>query len=329
MTSAIKTIETTDSSSSPMRPISLPDDLRAVADLVEMCFAATLDDDGRRFIRQMRKAAASRKGLNTFSSLPGSITGFVWVEQGEIVGNLNLIPVLVRRHRAYLMANVAVHPDFRRRGIAHSLTEAGIELAASKRVRNIWLQVDEDNLTAQHLYQGFSFGERARRTVWHSQESTPAIKVPPSVRIKSAQRTDWQQQKAWLKMLYNHNVRWNLPINFKLYAPGISGSLLRLLNERKVKQWSAYHHTKWIGSLTWQSSYSQADWFWLSAPPEKRELAILALIPYARKVLQENKLLRPQRKVAVNFPAGEATEAFKAVGLTPHNTLIWMEKILS
>ena len=329
MTSATKTIESTKTGSSPMRPINLPKDLRAVADLVELCFAATLDDDGRRFIRQMRKAASSRKGLNAFSSLPGSINGFVWVEQGEIVGNLNLIPVLVRRQRAYLMANVAVHPDFRRRGIAQKLTEAGIELAANKRVRNIWLQVDEENLAAQHLYLEFGFGERARRTVWHSQPSIPTIKIPPSVRIKPIQRTDWQQQKAWLKMIYNHNVRWNLPINFKLYAPGISGGLLRLLNERKIKQWSAYHHTKWIGSLTWQSSYSQADWFWLSAPPEKRELAIYALIPHAQKVLRENNLLRPQRKVAVNFPAGEAAEAFDAVGLTPHNTLIWMEKFLS
>lgn len=329
MTGAIKAMESTTKGETPMRPIRLPDDLRAVADLVELCFAATLDDDGRRFIRQMRRAADSRRGLNAFGRLPASIKGFVWVEGREIVGNLNLIPVLVRGRRAYLIANVAVHPDYRRRGIARKLTEAGIDLAANNRVRNLWLQVDEHNYAAQHLYHSFDFVERARRTVWHNQSSAPEIKLPPSVKLRPVQRRDWQQQKEWLNILYDQNVRWNLPVDIKTYAPGIGGGLLRLLNERKIKQWSAYHHTNWIGSLTYQSSYSQADWLWLSAPPEKRDLAICALIPHAHKELLANNLLQPHRKLAINFPTGEDDEIFEVVGFYPHNTLIWMERNLS
>ena len=86
-------------------------------------------------------------------------------------------------------------------------------------------------------------------------------------------------QRKWLDYYYNHHVRWNLPVNQTLYAPGIFGVLTRAFHTHKVRQWSANHHGEWIGSLIWQSSYNQADWLWLAAPPDKLELAICTLIP--------------------------------------------------
>ena len=309
-----------------LRPIKLPQDLGAVADLVELCFADTLDTDGRRFIRQMRQAGSRRRRYQGFSNFPPTIKGFVWEEDDRIVGNINLIPVLAQSRKSYLIANVSVHPDYRRQGIAHALTDASLEFANERRVRNLWLQVDAGNEEAQQLYRDFGFEERVRRTVWHSQPVLTKLTVPPSVRVKPRHYADWTLQKARLDALYDQEVRWNLPLHTRPFSPGIGGALLRLFSEHKLRQWSAFHHGQWIGSLTWQSSTSQADWLWLAAPPKKRELALCALIPFARQDLHTRNLLRPMRTLALNFPAEECANAFETIGFYSHQTLIWMKK---
>ncbi len=325
MTAYSRTAETTQIPKQ-LRPIRLPQDLSEVADLVELCFAATLDSDGRRFIRQMRQAGSRRSKYIGFNNFPPTIRGFVWVENGRIIGNINLIPVLAESRKSYLIANVSVHPDYRHRGIAHTLTEASLDFSHQRRVRNLWLQVDENNEEAQHLYRDFGFVERARRTVWHSQPGLTKLDLPPSVKVRTRRRADWLKQKEWLNTLYGKQVVWNLPLQIRSFIPGIAGAMLRSLNDQKIRQWSAFHNHKWIGSLSWQTSYSQSDWLWVAAPPQKRELALCALIPHARQELHERGLLRPMRTLAVNFPAGDSTKVFETLGFLPHQTLIWMKK---
>jgi ribosomal protein S18 acetylase RimI-like enzyme len=294
---------------------------------VELCFEASLDADGRRFIRQMRQAASQRRGYPGSSGMPSAVKGYVWVEKGEIVGNINLIPVTIQQRRAYLVANVAVHPDYRQQGIARALTEAGLARISSIRASTAVLQVDANNHIAHTLYRSYGFTETARRTTWHG-DSNNKIKMPPSITVRERRRSDWPQQRKWLELLYNRHVRWNLPLRHSLYAPGLLGLLARGLNEHKIRQWTAAHHGQWIGSLIWQSSYNLADWLWLSAPPDKLELAICSLIPAAREQLLQENLIKPGRILAVNFSAGQNQSAFEAIGYRQHNTLIWMQKNL-
>lgn len=310
-----------------MRPIQLPKDLRAVADLIELCFAPTLDEDGRRFIRQMRRAGQNARSYQNFHRLSPAIKGFVWEEGGQIIGNLNLIPVTVKKRRAYLVVNVAVHPNFRRRGIARALTAAGLAFAKQRGTAEAWLQVDQDNESAQHLYQSFGFTEQARRTVWHSTDSHDSH-PPLTVRVTPRKRAEWKTQKYWLEQLYPLSVRWNLPINIDLFGSGLFTSLLRFLTEQNFQQWSAYKNGRWVGTLSWQSSYSQADWLWIAAPPENRYEAVSALLPNAIRDLRMHRKISANRTLAVNFPAGDAIAAFEAAGFEHHQTLIWMNKLL-
>jgi len=207
------------------------------------------------------------------------------------------------------------------------LTDAALALAATSGVKLTALQADINNLHAQALYRSYGFEETALRTVWHT-DGAVELKLPPSVTVRPRRRADWVEQRKWFQVLYDRNVRWNLPIENILYWPGVVGALMRAMSDRKIRQWSADHHGCWIGSLTWQSSYNQADWLWLAAPPDKLELATCALIPHARKELAAQGLIKSGRVLAVNFPAGENLTAFEAVGLQEHNTLVWMEKRL-
>ena len=101
-----------------VRPLNVIRDLSVVADLIELCFAPTMDNEGQRYLSDMRRASRDDGFLNWASrvtettSLP--LTGYVWEQNGRIIGNASLIPFRDKGKRVYLIANVAVHPDHRR-----------------------------------------------------------------------------------------------------------------------------------------------------------------------------------------------------------------------
>src|SRR4030067_853875 len=96
-----------------MRPLNVLRDLSTVADLIELCFSPTMDNDGQRYLSDMRRASWDDRFLRCAShvaettSLP--LTGDVWEQDGRIIRNASLIPVRDRGKRVYLIANVATH----------------------------------------------------------------------------------------------------------------------------------------------------------------------------------------------------------------------------
>src|ERR1051325_5038608 len=172
-----------------MRPLNVLRDLSAVADLIELCFSPTMDNEGQRYLSDMRRTSRDDSFLHWASrvtetaSMP--LMGYVWEENGRIIGNASLIPFRDKGKRIYLIANVATHPDYRRRGIGRALTERVMRQARDKRASAIWLHVREDNPGAIELYQQLGFREIARRTTWYadpdSRLTTPMsdIKILP------------------------------------------------------------------------------------------------------------------------------------------------------
>jgi len=155
-----------------LRPLSIFRDLPAVADLIEMCFSNTMDTEGKRYLQDLRRAGNNNAFLKwanrTAETTALPLTGYVWEENGRIVGNASLVPFRHRKQRIYLVANIAVHTDFRRRGIARALTEQAMKHAHEKKADAIWLHVRDDNLGAVDLYTRLGFAERARRTTWQA-----------------------------------------------------------------------------------------------------------------------------------------------------------------
>src|SRR6185503_17019016 len=155
-----------------VRSLNVLRDLPHVADLIELCFSSTMDNDGQRYVNDMRRAGRDDGFLRwadhmaETTSLP--LTGYVWEENSKIIGNASLIPFRDHGKRIYLVANVATHPDYRRRGIGRALTQRVMKQARDKNASAIWLHVRDDNPGAILLYRELGFQEIARRTTWQA-----------------------------------------------------------------------------------------------------------------------------------------------------------------
>ncbi|MDE2858652.1 MAG: GNAT family N-acetyltransferase [Chloroflexota bacterium] len=153
-----------------LRPVNMRTDLRPLADLIELVFADSMDSNGRSAIREMRYLSHMGYGLNIISRLNdlalGISLGFVYIMDGQLVGNVSVYPAGYPKDMSetWILANVAVHPAFQRRGIAGELVEACLEMIRQRNGKRVILQVNYDNRAALRLYErhGFLY-ERAWR----------------------------------------------------------------------------------------------------------------------------------------------------------------------
>jgi ribosomal protein S18 acetylase RimI-like enzyme len=308
-----------------IRPLRSREDLLAVADLVELCFADSMDADGRDYLRHIRRIDQNSMfyGSGSNSALGGRlpVQGYVWEEEGRIVGNLTLIPFIQRDTRIYLIANVAVHPHFRRRGIARELTLRGLAHAWAHSARTVWLHVRDDNRAAQDLYRSIGFIERTRRAtwVWEPPGSLRQIELPEGMRVDSVRVRDWPLISAWLDQTYPPEVSWNFRFEKGKYKPGFMNEFLRFLKDQRLVHLGGYLQNRLIGSIAWEPTNLYADLLWIASDPEFEEEAIVLLLGQIRRWLPAN------RPLSVNYPAGRAETAFEKCDFSKQNTLIWME----
>ncbi len=308
-----------------IRLLDVRRDLLEVADLIELCFINNMDSEGRDYVRYIRRVAQNSSlirwvpGAAERVSLP--LHGYVWEEDGQIIGNLTLIPFFYRGHWLYLIANVGVHPDFRGQGIGRALTVRALEHIRDHHVHEAWLQVRDDNPIAINLYRSLGFVERVRRTTWQGN-SSPARdeKEPPDsrIRIMPRQSGEWEVQSRWLELTYPPEVSWNLSFDWRRLRPGLVRALGAWINGELFQHWTARRNGEMVGSATWEGGRSLADMIWLCAQPESENETVYALLSHIRKMRVTNRYL------SVNYPAGHGRMGFERAGFTDLNTLIWM-----
>ncbi len=73
------------------------------------------------------------------------------------------------------MMNIAVHPDFRRRGIAEALVNALVEGLKGKGSLRLSLEVRASNAPAQALYQKLGFSQVGRRPRYYRNPREDAL----------------------------------------------------------------------------------------------------------------------------------------------------------
>lgn len=310
--------------STPIRRINIRGDMLEVADLIELCFLDQMELDGREYLRQIRRAASDNSLLRwvpgSSESISVPLDGYVWEEDGRVVGNLTLIPFFSKGHWLYLICNVAVHPDYRRRGIGRELTQRALEHIQAHGASSAWLQVRHDNSAAVRLYHSLGFEERLKRATWSSEPIwSPNAEVLKDTEVRRRRNSDWELQSSWFEEIYPPEMRWNLAFEPQRYSTGLWSSLLRSLEGVDTQFWSVSRKHELMGGAILEIGRRSMEQLWVAADPYDEEDALYALLFAAHKANPEPPILM------INYPAGRAENAFKKAGFELRNILIWME----
>ena len=71
--------------------------------------------------------------------------------------------------------NLAVAPEFRRRGVGGALLEAGLAALRRRRVEEVFLEVRESNRSAQALYSATGFRPVGQRAAYYRNPKEDAL----------------------------------------------------------------------------------------------------------------------------------------------------------
>ena len=108
------------------------------------------------------------------SEYPGAVFQVIWVE-GAVAGRLSVH----RRDQEIRIMDIALLPDFRRRGIGTQLIRT-IQDEAVRDGKCVTIHVESFN-PAQQLYERLGFRKVASNGVYHLME----YRIPPSAEVKS------------------------------------------------------------------------------------------------------------------------------------------------
>ena len=178
-----------------IRPFDIGRDLRPVAALIAEAFAAELDERGKSALREMYTMSHFGGFLGIVNRSTGEfndlLNGFVWVERGQVVGNIT-VQRADRYGSRWQIANVAVAAAYRGRGISRRLMEAALDHAIEAGAQWVVLQVYAGNRVARQLYDSLGFTE-VGGAVDLLAANAPDVPAPlPDDRIQPFASAEWQ-----------------------------------------------------------------------------------------------------------------------------------------
>jgi len=133
----------------------------------------TIDDVDRVYDIERRSQSAPWSKLTFQRELIGAHRNICLVaELGErLVGFICMYHVLGEGH----ITNIAVDTSFQNRGAGTQLLLAAIDMAKSKGVKHLTLEVRKSNTKAQHLYIKFGFKMKGIRKAYYTDNYEDAL----------------------------------------------------------------------------------------------------------------------------------------------------------
>jgi ribosomal protein S18 acetylase RimI-like enzyme len=225
-----------------LRPVNLGTDLAQLADLMELVFASSMDQGGRAAVNEMR--TLSHLGMGLLAGMNdltvGINMGYVWIDQGKLVGNVSVYPARKSKQKAWIIANVGVHPDYRRRGIARDLLRASMDMIYLRGGQRAVLQVDADNDGARRLYADLGFVQERSWTTWRRSST---VRPPPmteySVHIAHRRPGEWQAEFDLAQRLRPDSrggLGWQRPLDSQVVRYSLGQRLNDWFNLRSVER---------------------------------------------------------------------------------------------
>lgn len=150
----------------PIRPFNLPDDLQIMVEILPMMFQYPENENWNVQSDEMENLVDTVKGVKriwplirllqlVIPPLRDVLRGYIWEEDSSPVGLVNVIRS--GSSDVWIIGNVGTLPEFRRRGIARKLVQAGINYIQERGGKTAWLEVVSGNLPAFTLYESMGF----------------------------------------------------------------------------------------------------------------------------------------------------------------------------
>jgi ribosomal protein S18 acetylase RimI-like enzyme len=221
---------TSDSSAARgLRPINSMRDLVGVTTLIERAFADDLDAGSRSHMREMRWLGTMFGWMDWLApSGQGFMPGYVWVEDGQIVGNVTVRKLSAFGH-GWMIGNVAVAPEWRGRGISRQMMEASIDLVRHNHGGWIALQVRTDNDIARKLYQTLGFTETGEMVDLECRAPGDYRATMPAPitggHLRPARTSDMNQLYTLAQSFVPESVRWAEPVYRSLFDLSVERNL--------------------------------------------------------------------------------------------------------
>lgn len=305
------------------RPINLSKDIPQVVRLLEMVFGETLDAEGQRMFAQIGNNSQPPFMWRWSQGLAQLSPGFVWEENGRIVGNITLLPA--QTPRRFLVANVAVHPDFRRQGMARRLMQAVLEAIAQRRGQTVLLQVVKDNYRAVNLYRSLDFVMVGSMTEWTATASRvrELPLVDNRVAVRPIQRKEYQAGYQLDLSCLHPDLNWPDPLRPEAYQTGWWRQLGHFLNGRQQETWvTASSSGQIIGLANISSEWGRVHRLSVRVHPAWRGQLER---PLMAKLIRRLRYL-PRRNVRIDHPDQDenVNQLLEEANFTARRTLTHM-----
>lgn len=234
-----------------IRPVNLSTDLSKLADLIEISFAKTMDSSGRAALHEMRYLSRMGPGVRLISHLNdlalGIGKGFVWEQDGELVGNVSIFRADWPSEfgPTSIIANVATHPAYQGRGIAQKLMLASLKDIHDRGGRRAILQVEIDNQVARHVYRMVGFIEERGWRLWQRGPYGRLItaSLETDFYIRSRRKNEWRIEMALARAIRPQErggLGWQRPLHPRYFHTPWWKTLLDWLNLRRSERLVVY-----------------------------------------------------------------------------------------
>jgi len=224
-----------------LRPIDLNRDIPQVLRLLELVFGKALGSEGWRVLGG--NVGLNRQPAFLWRLTPGAsrlAMGYVWEKDGLIIGNATVLGTKIAGR--FLVVNVAVHPDYRRQGIARVLMDTVIDMVRQRQGHEILLQVVKENVPAVGLYESLAFNTLGSLTAWRTtvsrlKEIPELVDGDQAFQIRELRRKEWRDAYELDLMALQSGLNWPEPLLPAIYQEGFWRRIDRFLNGRHFECW--------------------------------------------------------------------------------------------
>ena len=312
-----------------LRPINMNKDIPQVLKLLEVCFGASVHNvEGQRFYTGPATTNQQTAFLWRLNPAASKLSlGFVWEENGRIVGNVTILTTKIPGR--YLVVNVAVHPDHRRKGIAYKLMHAVHRMVKNQNGHEILLQVVKTNTPAEELYKNLNYETLGSMTSWYAPISRlrkldPTADGSRGPHIRELRRSEWQAAFQLDQTALPPILNWPEPLTHDAYQNGIVRKAMNFINGRSMETWVTTQNNQLSGMATILTEWGRMHAASLRIHPEWRgELER----PLLAKLIRRLYYL-PRRNVRLDHPDADefTSNLLREANFQPRRTLTHMRQ---